>query len=142
MINELEQIDWKVFPKYGRYTKGLRARYERMPEAEKLAWQQSWQETRLWRAKNIPRFLDHVPFFDQWYLQASISEVERWEWEGERNGNVGAWLRKITALLFGSNTVAWQVYYLIEDVIIGAQIKRDEARVAAMRKEQLKRLVG
>jgi hypothetical protein len=141
MSEALEQIDWKVFPKYGWF-KGLRPRYERMSYAEKLEWQRHWRESRDWRTSDLCPRLSDVPFFNQWYRQASIAEVEIWEWEVTRTGIIKEWLRKITALMFGSNTHAWQVYYLIADVLSVPQTKRDEARVTAMRKTQLKQLVG
>jgi hypothetical protein len=141
MSEALQQIDWKVFPKHGWF-KGLRSRYERMSDAEKLAWQQDWREIRDWRVTNIPRFADHVPLFDQWYRHASISEVERWEWEILRNEMIQEWLLKITTLLFGRTVIAGLFYYPILDGISVAQVKRDETRVATMRKAQLNQLVG
>jgi hypothetical protein len=141
MSEALEKIDWKIFPKYGWY-KGLRSRYERMSESEKLVWQQQWRENRIERASDSYPRLSDVPFFNQWYRRASISEVERWEWEVMRNGIIDHWLQKITTLLFGCTVLAGFFYYPIAEAIEAAQTKRDEARVAAMRKTQLKQLVG
>jgi hypothetical protein len=141
-INEtLEEIDWKVFPKHGLF-KGLRKRYERMTYAQKVEWQRWMREGHHFRGSNNYIIRSDIPMFDQWYMQASIAEVELWEWEIMRKGIIDRWLSKITVLLFGRTQVAGLIYWPIMEALQAAQIKRDEARVAVMRKKQLKQLVG
>jgi hypothetical protein len=141
MKDTLEQIDWKVFPNHGMF-KGLKSAYESWPDERKLWWQQWYRENRDAVADEPYSRLSDIPFFKQWYKQASIAETELWEWEIRRNGIIQEWLLKITTLLFGCTVVAGFFYYPGVEMIQAAQTKRDEARVAVMRKMQLKQLVG
>lgn len=141
MSDILEEIDWNIFPKHGMF-KGLRARYERMTYAQKVEWQRWMHETHDFRGSDNSSRLSDVPMFDQWYRQASIAEVELWEWEIMRKGIIDRRLSQITTLLFGRTVIARLIYWPIMEAIQVAQTKRDEARVMVMRKKQLGQLVG
>jgi hypothetical protein len=139
-METLEQMDWKIFPKHGMF-KGLRKRYERMTYAEKVAWQRWMRDGRDAVANESYSRLSNIPFFNQWYRQASIAETELWEWEILRKSIIDHWLSKITALLFGRTQVAGLIYWPIMEALQAAQTKRDEARAAVGRKAYLNRLV-